>query len=121
MGWSIPWASTADGDFNLDLGFSSSEEQVRSWSADMLASLPPVAARNARASGTDLARYIAEGFGVTVFALEDGVVYQTYAATRRGVEFLMSYYAILDRVPRGREEDEEFQLWIQRHDEYSHA
>jgi predicted dithiol-disulfide oxidoreductase (DUF899 family) len=121
MGWSIPWASTAGGDFNVELGFASSAEQVQGWGDELLASLPPVAARNARASGTDLASYVAEGFGVTVFALQDGVVYQTYAATGRGVEFLMSYYPILDRAPRGRDEGEEFQLWIRRHDEYGHA
>ena len=121
MGWSIPWASTAGSDFNLDLGFSSSEQQVREWGEPMLEALPPVASRNARESGTDLVRYIAEGFGFTVFALADGVVYQTYSATGRGVEFLMGYYPILDRAPLGRDEDEGFQLWLKRHDEYGHA
>jgi predicted dithiol-disulfide oxidoreductase (DUF899 family) len=50
--------------------------------------------------------------------LQDGVVYQTYATTWRGVEFLMGYYPILDRVPKGRDEDDGWQLWIRRHDEY---
>jgi predicted dithiol-disulfide oxidoreductase (DUF899 family) len=36
----------------------------------------------------------------------------------RGVEFLMGYYGVLDRVPSGRDEDDGFQLWIRRHDEY---
>jgi predicted dithiol-disulfide oxidoreductase (DUF899 family) len=30
----------------------------------------------------------------------------------------MGYYPILDRAPRGRDEDDGFQLWIRRHDEY---
>jgi predicted dithiol-disulfide oxidoreductase (DUF899 family) len=30
----------------------------------------------------------------------------------------MSYYAILDRAPKGRDEGDAFQLWIRRHDEY---
>jgi predicted dithiol-disulfide oxidoreductase (DUF899 family) len=30
----------------------------------------------------------------------------------------MSYYGILDRTPKGREEGEGFQLWIRRRDEY---
>jgi predicted dithiol-disulfide oxidoreductase (DUF899 family) len=30
----------------------------------------------------------------------------------------MSYYGILDRTPKGRDEGEGFQLWIRRHDEY---
>jgi len=38
---------------------------------------------------------------VSVFTLQDGAVYQTYASTARGVEFLMGYYPILDRAPRG--------------------
>ena len=41
---------------------------------------------------------------MSVFTLQDGTVYQTYTATARGVEFLMGYYPILDRVPRGRDE-----------------
>ena len=30
----------------------------------------------------------------------------------------MGYYPILDRTPKGRDEDDGFQLWIRRHDEY---
>jgi len=37
----------------------------------------------------------------------------------RGVEFLMGYYPILDRVPAGRGEGAGFQTWIRRHDEYA--
>ena len=50
--------------------------------------------------------------------LDDGVVYQTYQTGWRGLEFLMGYYPILDRAPKGRDEDDGFQLWIRRHDEY---
>jgi predicted dithiol-disulfide oxidoreductase (DUF899 family) len=35
------------------------------------------------------------------------------------VEFLMPYYPILDRAPKGRDEGDAWQLWIRRHDEYS--
>jgi predicted dithiol-disulfide oxidoreductase (DUF899 family) len=45
-------------------------------------------------------------------------VYQAYSTTGRGVEFLMPYYGILDRSPKGRDEDEGWQLWIRRRDEY---
>ena len=31
----------------------------------------------------------------------------------------MTYYAVLDRAPRGRDEHEGFQLWIERRDEYN--
>jgi predicted dithiol-disulfide oxidoreductase (DUF899 family) len=35
--------------------------------------------------------------------------------------FLMGYYPILDHAPKGRDEDEAWQLWIRRHDEYDNA
>ena len=60
----------------------------------------------------------AEAPAVSVFVLQDGVVYQTYGTTWRGVEFLMGYYPILDRMPEGRDEGEGWQLWLRRHDEY---
>jgi predicted dithiol-disulfide oxidoreductase (DUF899 family) len=50
--------------------------------------------------------------------LDDGAVYQTYSARGRGVEFLMGYYGILDRSAKGRDEGDEFQVWIRLHDEY---
>jgi predicted dithiol-disulfide oxidoreductase (DUF899 family) len=121
MGWDFNWASSYDSDFSVELGFSGSLERTREWVEPMVDQLPPVAVRNARAVGTDLVSYLAEGFGFSAFALEDGVVYQTYSTTGRGVEFLMSYYAILDRAPYGRDEDDGFQLWIRRHDEYRTA
>ena len=30
----------------------------------------------------------------------------------------MAYYSILDRAPKGRDEDDSSQMWIRRHDEY---
>jgi predicted dithiol-disulfide oxidoreductase (DUF899 family) len=118
MGWSFPWVSSANSEFSVDLGFSRSEEQTREWVAPMVEQLPPIAARNARETGTDLVGYLTEGFGFSAFVLDDGAVYQTYSTTGRGVEFLMGYYGILDRAPKGRDEGEAWQLWIRRHDEY---
>jgi predicted dithiol-disulfide oxidoreductase (DUF899 family) len=34
------------------------------------------------------------------------------------VEYLMGYYRILDRLPRGRDEGDSPQGWLRRHDEY---
>jgi predicted dithiol-disulfide oxidoreductase (DUF899 family) len=45
-------------------------------------------------------------------------VYHTYATTARGGEFLMGYYGILDRAPKGRREYDASEFWIRRHDEY---
>jgi predicted dithiol-disulfide oxidoreductase (DUF899 family) len=44
--------------------------------------------------------------------------YHAYSTTGRGVEFLMGYYPILDRAPKGRDEGGAWQVWIRRHDEY---
>jgi predicted dithiol-disulfide oxidoreductase (DUF899 family) len=118
MGWDVPWVSSAHSDFNLDLGYSSTDEQTRTWVAQSLASLPPIVDVNARASGTDVVGYLTESPGFTTFAMEDGVVYHSYSTGWRGLEFLMGYYPILDRTPKGRDEAEAFQLWIRRHDEY---
>jgi predicted dithiol-disulfide oxidoreductase (DUF899 family) len=41
----------------------------------------------------------------------------TYSTGARGLEFLMGYYPILDRAPKGRAE-EGAEFWIRRHDEY---
>jgi predicted dithiol-disulfide oxidoreductase (DUF899 family) len=117
MGWSIPWASSANSDFSFDVGASNHVEQVREQMPPE-DQLPPIAAHNAAASGADLPEYIAELPAASAFALVDGVVYQTYATTLRGVEFLMPYYPILDRAPKGRDEGDAFQTWIRRHDEY---
>src|SRR5919204_661599 len=80
--------------------------------------LPPIARQNATATGTDVPAYISEVDGMSAFTLQDGAVYQTYAAGGRGVEFLMGFYPILDRMPKGRDEGDAFQTWIRRHDEY---
>jgi predicted dithiol-disulfide oxidoreductase (DUF899 family) len=118
MRWSFNWASSYESDFNADLGFSSSPEQTGAAIGPMLDQLPPVAFRNAKVAGTDIYGYLTELFGFSVFTLQDGTVYQTYSTTGRGVEFLMPYYGFLDRAPKGRDEDEGWQLWIRRHDEY---
>ena len=118
MGWSFPWVSSAAGDFNVQLGFSSSEEDTRAWVEPIRDQLPPIAARNARDAGANLVGYLSETQGFSTFIRENGAVYETYSTGARGVEFLMGYYGILDRTPKGRDEDDGFQLWLRRHDEY---
>jgi predicted dithiol-disulfide oxidoreductase (DUF899 family) len=120
MGWSIPWVSDGDSLFSFDYGFASTEEQTREWLAPMIESgtAPPIIEHNARATGTDPVTYVSEGFGFTAYVLEDDIVYHTYSTTNRGLEFVMGYYPILDRSPRGRHEGEAFQTWLRRHDEY---
>ena len=118
MGWSFNWASSYESDFNTDVGFSSSLEQTRQAIEPILDQLLRSPSATPRSPGTDIYGYLTELFGFTAFSLADGVVYQTYSTTGRGVEFLMPYYGFLDRAPKGRDEDEGWQLWIRRHDEY---
>ena len=117
MGWSIPWVSAANTDFNFDFGASAAQEPLRPPGPGE-DGLPPVVAQNAAAAGTDIPGYLSESPAVSVFTLTGGAVYQTYATTWRGVEFLMNYYPILDRVPKGRNEGDAWQTWLRRHDEY---
>jgi predicted dithiol-disulfide oxidoreductase (DUF899 family) len=122
MGWSFPWVSSADSDFNFDFGVSYIDEQVREGMGTMLEDdAPPVLNHLASASGTDVAGYLSEGPGMSAFARADGAVYHTYSTYARGLEFLMGYYPILDRAPLGRNEGDSSQLWIRRHDEYESA
>ena len=121
MGWTFNWASSYGSGFNRDLGFSSTPEQTREAIEPILDELPAVAFRNAEVAGTDIYGYMTELFGFTAFTLEGDTVFQTYSTTGRGVEFLMSYYGFLDRSPRGRGEDGDWQLWIRRRDEYEVA
>jgi predicted dithiol-disulfide oxidoreductase (DUF899 family) len=121
MGWSFPWVSSAPTDFNFDLGFSHSPEGGREVVEQMMeGGLPPIVDHNARSAGTEAAGYMTESPGFSAFVLEDGTVYQTYATTWRGLEFVMTYYPILDHAPKGRAEGEAWQLWLRRHDEYAH-
>ncbi len=114
MGWSFDRVSTHGSDFNFDFGFShTEEEEVRSFLED---GAPPVISNVAAASGTDLAGYMAEGPGLSAFALSDGVVYHTYAPTNRGLEPTMGYYGLL-----GRNEGDPPEFWFRRHDEYEDA
>jgi predicted dithiol-disulfide oxidoreductase (DUF899 family) len=119
MGWGFPWASCSDTDFNFELGFSRREEQTRAAIAPMLEQgKPPIVQQMERVTDTDAVSFLSEVPGFSAFALDAGAIYHTYSTTARGLEFLMGYYQILDRAPKGRGEGENPQLWIRRHDEY---
>jgi predicted dithiol-disulfide oxidoreductase (DUF899 family) len=114
MGWGIDWASTAGSDFNRDLGFTSTEEELKPF---LEGEIPPVVEQMAERSGTTPGGYVAETPGLSAYTLEDGVVYRTYVSTARGLEPTMGYYFLLDRTPMGRNEGSE-EFWLHRHDEY---
>src|SRR5204863_2876384 len=83
MGWNIDWASTAGSDFNLDLGFTHTEEELKPF---LEGEIPSTVEQNAEMCGTDPAGYVAEGPGLSAYTLSDGVVYRTYVSTARGLE-----------------------------------
>ena len=136
MGWSFNWASSHESDFNFDFGVSAGEGRTHDSAAPLpeaneLAvlkllneqpavreNLPRAATQNASATGTSLDGYFSEGHGVSTFARESGTVYHCYSSYARGTEFLMGYYAILDRTPKGRDEGDQPMSWLRRNDEY---
>src|SRR6476619_4259018 len=115
MGWEIDWVSSAGSDFNRDLGFLHTEEELKAF---LDGDIPATVVQNAEMCGTSAAGYVAEGPGLSVYAVEDGVVYRTYVSTSRGLEPVMAYYFLLDRVPKGRDEGGPKPHWLRRHDEY---
>jgi predicted dithiol-disulfide oxidoreductase (DUF899 family) len=124
MGWTFPWASSFGSDFNADFSVGFTEGQQRAgtieynyrrekalqWRGDSA----PVS-QMAAMTGTDTPTYTRERPGISVFVLEDGVVYHTYSAYARGLDGLWGMYQWLDRAPRGRNEKG---AWWRRHDEY---
>jgi predicted dithiol-disulfide oxidoreductase (DUF899 family) len=116
MGWTLDWASTVGSELNRELGFLHTEEELKPF---LEGGLPPAVDQLAEACGVDVATYVAEGPGLSAYALSDGTVYRTYLTTARGLEPAMGYYALLDRTPVGRNEGEAAVLWLRRHDEYA--
>lgn len=115
MGWGLDWASAGGSDFNRDLGFTRTEEELRPF---LEGEIPSTVKRYSDSCGTDVAAFVAEGPGLSAYALADGTVYRTYVTTARGLEPAMAYYGLLDRTPLGRNESDTAPLWIRRHDEY---
>jgi len=125
MGWTFPWASSQNDDFNYDFNVSVTEERQRGGEVEynyatrdmrpFVDATEGGAAENAARCGIDTATYLREAPGVSAFALEDGVVYHTYSAYARGIDGLWSMYQWLDRAPKGRNEQG---LWFRRRDEY---
>ncbi len=115
MGWSLDLASTVGSEFNRELGFLRTKEELKPF---LEGEIPPTVEQMAKRSGTDVAGYVAEGPGLSAYALSDGVVYRTYVTTARGLEPAMAFYGLLDRTPMGRREEGESDFWLRRHDEY---
>jgi predicted dithiol-disulfide oxidoreductase (DUF899 family) len=106
MGWTIPWVSSFESDFNVDLGVSPEQPRPDEYQDG-------------------------ETFGLSVFLREGDNVYRTYFTNGRGVEALGSTWTFLDLTPLGRQETWEDSPagypqtapyeWWRRHDEYEEA
>jgi predicted dithiol-disulfide oxidoreductase (DUF899 family) len=125
MGWTFPWASSSNSDFNADFNVWFTEEQQRKGGIEYnyrregawtLRGDGGMVGEIATTTGTDVATYIRERPGVSAFVLDDGVVYHTYSTFARGLDGLWGMYQWLDRAPSGRNEEG---FWWRRHDEYA--
>src|SRR6202171_4120533 len=115
MGWSFPWASSFDSDFNYDFHVAHTKEEWQSGAVEynfrsVDFRLPegqesPFITEITASVGTDWPTYRREGPGMSAFALEDGVVYRTYSAYERGIDGLWGMYQWLHRAPLRRKED----------------
>ena len=129
MGWTFPWASSADGEFNFDFNVAFTEEQQRGGGVDYNYRREPsfawrpgeegggesAEARFASMCGTDVAAFHRDRPGLSAFVRENDVIYHTYSAYARGLDGLWGAYQWLDRAPKGRNETG---VWWRRHDEY---
>lgn len=121
MGWSFPWVSSLENDFNYDFGVSLPDMSAGASQREM----PRGIANQAHGARYNFTKepFAPEMPGLSAFALDDGVVYRTYSSYGRGLDIFNSAYQLLDRAPRGRDEDSLAMpvAWLRRHDEYEHS
>ena len=104
MGWEFPWVSSLGSDFKYDFGAAFTAAQQRNGAEYNFEHVEQVSPQRE---------------GMSVFALQDGVVHHTYSSHARGVEQLMGTFGYLDVAPLGRNEDpQDPAAWWRRHDEY---
>jgi predicted dithiol-disulfide oxidoreductase (DUF899 family) len=108
MGWTFPWVSSGEGDFNYDYAVSFRDE-------DLTAGTATYNYASKQGSMKDLP-------GVSAFVRgEDGALYHTYSCFARGLDILNTAYNLLDVTALGRhEEGLPFPMsWVKLHDEYA--
>lgn len=109
MGWTVPWVSSNDSDFNFDfaVSFTKGDPKESKW-------------YNFGTTGHPSD----EGHGMSAFYKdEDGVIYHTYSTYGRGPEGTLGVYALLDMTPKGRDEEKLPwpMAWVKHHDRYETA
>jgi predicted dithiol-disulfide oxidoreductase (DUF899 family) len=107
MGWTFPWVSSFDSDFNYDFRVSFTKEDLATGKVDY------------NFTGVDAAAAAEELPGLSAFFKDEaGDVFHTYSSYARGPEELIGTLMILDRAPKGRNETT-IMDWVRRHDEYA--
>jgi predicted dithiol-disulfide oxidoreductase (DUF899 family) len=97
-GWSIPWYSSFDSDFNYDFHVTLDEKKApREYNYRGNQEL------DARKAETYFRK--GEQHGLSVFFRLGDEVFHTYSTYARGTENLTNAYALLDTTPYGRQED----------------
>lgn len=109
MGWQFPWASSFGSDFNYDYHVSfTPEDLARDKVVYNFTAIEPANAND-------------ELPGMSAFYKNDkGEVFHTYSSYARGLEEMVGTLMILDRAPKGRNEEGTMDF-IKRHDEYAPA
>lgn len=108
MGWTFPWVSSFDTDFNWD--FHVSFEQAEMDAGETYYNYAVTRFPEAEAPG------------LSVFAKDDdGAVYHTYSTYGRGLDIFITAYNFLDHAPKGRDEqDLSYDMdWVRHHDRYA--
>jgi predicted dithiol-disulfide oxidoreductase (DUF899 family) len=108
MGWTFPWVSSNETDFNFDYQVSIRPEDIAAGRATY--NFAPTATTNQ------------EWPGISVFYRDDdGAVFHTYSAYARGVEMVNAAYQWIDLAPKGRDEANlaHPMAWVKLHDEYA--
>lgn len=105
MGWNFKWVSSGQNDFNYDYQASFRPETIKSGKV-----FYNYARQDMKMTDRE---------GVSVFCKDaTGAIYHTYSAYARGIDMLNAAYHYLDLVPKGRDEADGPQSWVQYHDKY---
>ena len=108
MGWTFPWLSSAETDFNYDFGVSFRPE-------DKTEGKPGYNYGSGKFPTS-------EAPGLSVFLRDDaGGVLHTYSTYARGLDLLIGAYNYLDLTPLGRQEKDlpYGMAWVKHHDKYA--
>jgi predicted dithiol-disulfide oxidoreductase (DUF899 family) len=105
MGWTFPWFSSGESDFNFDYHVSFTTQEVTEKKCDYNYTVQDPG--------------MSEREGLSVFFKDGtGKIFHSYSAYARGLDMVNVAYHYLDLVPKGRDEEGRGLYWVRRHDEY---